>query len=471
MQLDASIRKRKKRSCLTYLPVAVLAVASLVALWQRRRARNSVEELHPPEKVELSTPVPPVTIILPVRNEAAHIEGCLASLTAQDYLNFSIIVIDDGSTDTTPQQLAAWSARDSRVQVHRVDQFPPGWAGKTHALHLGAMLARSEWLLFTDADTRHERQTLSLMMGHALQHQDDLLSMGMNLMTLSGPVMPLLMPITEILLAQRLTPATILDATSKRSFAFGQYILLRKEAYLWAGGYNMPGMRTCTVEDMALAEQIKQSGRLVEIVDGRGLLRNRQWTTWKSARQGWGKSCYSEFIRSHIPFGGFPAALALIAYGLGPAWTCLYLGSRGKIRRASFWLAFLTLLAQIDAKRHVDRKYGLSQLRAFTAPFAWIVCGIMALDVTRQILTGQPAAWKGRQLPRQEPAEAIKSEPAPFVLPLGVPEPCQAHLSRATSLANEWRGRNTRHHQQKRSRIVVPTEGRESVVTRAASRE
>lgn len=390
------------RSFFAGLPLFALAVAGGVALWHQRRARRSTAELHPPEQSALPVPAPHVSIILPARNEARHIDACLASLTAQDYPNFEVIVIDDGSTDTTPQRLAAWCQRDPRVQVKHVERLPAGWAGKTHALHLGATLAQGSWLLFTDADTRHALQALRLMVGHALQQRVDLLSMGMNVMTLSGPATPLLMPVTEILLAQRLTPASIQNPASRRAFAFGQYILLRKGMYFRAGGYNTPEMRACAVEDLALAEQIKQAGGRVGIVDGRGLLSNRQWTTWQSARQGWGKSCYSEIVRSRIPCGGLPAALALIVYGLGPAGTALYLAGTGRTRRASFWLASLILLAQIDAKRRFDHKYGLSPLWSLTAPLAWAVCGLMALDVTRQVLGGQRTTWKGRQIPRQE---------------------------------------------------------------------
>jgi chlorobactene glucosyltransferase len=346
-----------------------------------------------------------------VRNEAAHIDACLASLAALDYPDFSIIVIDDGSTDTTPQRLAAWRERNPRIQVQRVEQLPAGWAGKTHALHQGVMLAEGEWLLFTDADTRHEPQVLRLMLGHALQRQDDLLSMGMNVMTLSGPAAPLLMPVTEILLAQRLTLATLQNPASRRAFAFGQYILLRKELYLRTGGYNTPGMRSCAVEDLALAEQVKQHGGRVDLVDGRGLINNRQWTTWRSTRLGWGKSCYSEIVRSNIPLASLPAALALIVYGLGPVGVVLSLAANGQTHRPSFWLALLTLLAQIDAKRRFDQKYGLSPLRALLAPLAWVVCGIMMLDVTRQILSGQRSAWKGRQIPRQERAGQPTRQP------------------------------------------------------------
>lgn len=412
--MQKSLPNRKKHSLVASLPVAALAVTSLVALWQRHRTRRSIRELHPPESVALPTSVPHVSIILPVRNEAAHIDTCLASLLAQDYPDFSILVIDDGSTDSTPQLLAAWSARDPRVRVQRVDQLPADWAGKTYALHLGVLLTRGEWLLFTDADTCHEPQTLRLMMGYALRQQDDLLSISMNVMTLSGSATPLLMPVTEILLALRWTPATILDPTSRRAFAFGQYMLLRREAYVQTEGYNAPGMRASAVEDLALAEQIKRSGRRVELVDGSGLIQNRQWTTWKSARQGWGKGCYSEIVQWPVPLAGFLFALALIAYGLGPAGTVIYLIGRGKARRVSFWLAALTALVQIDTKRRIDRKYGLRGPWALTAPIAWTVCGAITLDVTRQIQAGQRTVWKGRRVPEPEYSQAPQTNPFLF---------------------------------------------------------
>jgi chlorobactene glucosyltransferase len=398
----------KRRALVAGLPVVALGVASGIALWQGRQARRCVNELRPPTEVALPASAPQVIIILPVRNEAAHIDDCLASLTAQDYPDFSILVIDDGSSDCTPQLLAQWRERDPRIHVQRVEHLPPGWAGKAHALHLGVTLAEGEWLLFTDADTRHEPHTLRLMMGHALAHQDDLLTMGMNVMTLSGPATPLLVPLTEVLLAHRVTPAQVQNPTSRRAFAFGQYILLRKASYLRTGGYDTPEMRSCAVEDLALAEQLKHNGQRIEVVNGRGLLHNRQWTTWQSAFQGWSKSCYSEIIRSHIPLGGLPIALALIAYGLGPLGTLVYLAGMGKMRRLSFWLAALTILAQIETKGRFDRQYGLSPLWALTAPLAWIISGVMALDVTLRVLTGRRGSWKGRRIPRQQRARSLQ---------------------------------------------------------------
>ena len=72
------------------------------------------------------------------------------------------------------------------------------------------------------------------------------------------------------------------------------------------------------------------------------------------------------------------------------------------MRRLSAVLAAITVLAQIDAKRCFDHTYDLAFPWSLTAPAGWLVCGAMALDTTRLILTGRRASWKGRQVPRQE---------------------------------------------------------------------
>ncbi len=390
------------KSLLRNLSWGALALSAFVALWQSHRTRRSIREARPPGDAPLPALAPHVSIILPARNEETTIDTCLASLLAQDYPDFDVTVIDDGSTDATPLLLAEWARRDQRIKVHRLDELPEGWAGKAHALHAGVTSTRGEWLLFTDADTRHAPQTLRLMLGHALSQQDDLLSMRTDLMTLVGPAMSLLMPVSEVILAQRVTSAEVRNPALPRAFAFGQYILLRREAYLATGGYAAHGMRSTAIDDLALAERFKQHGQRVEVVRGRGLVTNRQWTTWKSAVRGWRKSCYAEIVRSNIPLGGLPAALALIAYGLGPLFVLLYALYSGKVRRFSTLLAGIALLEQIEAKRRFDREYELAFPWSLTAPAGWVVFGILLLDVSRRILTGLGDDWKGRHLPKQE---------------------------------------------------------------------
>src|SRR5947209_20507509 len=74
---------------------------ALVALFQSYRSHRAVRETRPPEDALLPVPAPHVSIILPVRNEEANLGACVASLLAQDYPDFDLAIIDDGSTDAT----------------------------------------------------------------------------------------------------------------------------------------------------------------------------------------------------------------------------------------------------------------------------------------------------------------------------------------------------------------------------------
>lgn len=62
---------------------------------------------------------PQVSILLPVRNEELHLSAALRSLQKQTLQNWELVVVDDGSTDTTPDILNSFAAKDSRVHILR----------------------------------------------------------------------------------------------------------------------------------------------------------------------------------------------------------------------------------------------------------------------------------------------------------------------------------------------------------------
>jgi len=91
-----------------------------------------------------------VTIVVPAYNEEKRLPGTLQRvLSYLDGRRFDfaeLIVVDDGSTDSTAGAVAAIS--DPRVRLIR----NPGNRGKGYAVRNGALHARGEWILFTDAD-------------------------------------------------------------------------------------------------------------------------------------------------------------------------------------------------------------------------------------------------------------------------------------------------------------------------------
>ncbi len=94
---------------------------------------------------------PPVTVILPVFNEAATIDDVMESLTGQDYPGeLDIIVADGGSTDGTLDRLAQWTERDRRIVLtHNSNR------AQSYGLNAAGDASSSALLVRADAHTRY----------------------------------------------------------------------------------------------------------------------------------------------------------------------------------------------------------------------------------------------------------------------------------------------------------------------------
>src|SRR5688500_3499552 len=79
-----------------------------------------------------------ISVCVPARNEERNIRACVESILSQDYPNFEVIVLEDHSTDATPEILDNLARVTNHHKVpfkiiHGSD-LPKGWAGKPHAL-------------------------------------------------------------------------------------------------------------------------------------------------------------------------------------------------------------------------------------------------------------------------------------------------------------------------------------------------
>jgi len=89
--------------------------------------------------------MPEVSVVIPAYNAGRTITAALASVFAQTYRDFEVIVVDDGSTDDTPRRLADWA--DYRVVVVRQPN-----SGPAHARNEAIARARGRLVAFLDAD-------------------------------------------------------------------------------------------------------------------------------------------------------------------------------------------------------------------------------------------------------------------------------------------------------------------------------
>lgn len=103
----------------------------------------------------MSSPI--VSIIVPVYNVEAYLSRCLESIAAQTLGDFECILVDDGSTDSSPALCDEWSKRDPRFRVlHQKNGGIPA------ARNSGMRLARGRYLIFSDDDDTLHPQLLEL---------------------------------------------------------------------------------------------------------------------------------------------------------------------------------------------------------------------------------------------------------------------------------------------------------------------
>ena len=90
---------------------------------------------------------PLISVIIPVYNLENYIEKCLDSVLSQTYKNLEILVVDDGSTDSSPSICDKYSQSDSRIQVFHIDN-----GGAAHARNTALEKMTGEFVTFVDGD-------------------------------------------------------------------------------------------------------------------------------------------------------------------------------------------------------------------------------------------------------------------------------------------------------------------------------
>jgi hypothetical protein len=287
----------------------VRAGAGVSALAALHAAVNTALLRRPPPS---APPVPgPVTVVLPVRDEADQVAGCLAALLDQRGVpRLRVVVVDDGSADGTPERVAA--VPDSRVQLVRGVPPGPGWLGKPNACAQGAAAAGdAEVLVFVDADVRLMPDAIASAVALLDAHGLDLVSPWPRQLAGSAAER-LVQPLQQWLWATFL-PLRLAERSPRPSLAAanGQFLVVRTGAYERAGGHA--AVRDRVIEDIALLRAVKATGGRGVVVDGSTLAACRMYAGWPEVRDGYAKSLWSAV-------GGRPAAAAVAAAGLSAVW-------------------------------------------------------------------------------------------------------------------------------------------------------
>ena len=374
------------------LAAAPWLAAMGVVLWRVAQSRRlDAFSADPPPNA------PPLSVIVPARNEAANIARCVTSLLGSTYPALDVIVVDDHSTDDTGRLARAAGGTDARLRVVAAPDLAPGWLGKQWACAHGASLARGHILCFTDADTVHAPDLHVRSVRALLGRKADLLSVAGD-QELGTFWERLIQPQVFALLFARYGGTEVVSHARRPEdvIANGQYLLFHRSSYEALGGHA--SVRSKVAEDLALAMRAKRQGMQVHLIQGLEQLSTRMYASLGALVQGWMKNVYAGGIET-LPAGRgwrmvYPLMLLTpILFWLAPPVAlglhALGMGSDGVGTWALAASAILLVWWLIV--------YGAMARRpwyAFVAPIGNLLLGYIFL---RAIARGTRVEWKGRE--------------------------------------------------------------------------
>lgn len=229
------------------LTLSALATAILyAAVLLRLRALRSAAVLPRPFKEAPKTRG--ATVVIAARDEAKSIVDCLRSILADAAVE-RVIVVDDHSTDATAE--LARKEADARVWVLSPPDLPPGWLGKSHALHCGAQLVESDYILFMDADVKVGPAVVSAAVGKMMcEHLDHMSGFfRVHCATVGEQVCA---PVFAA------TGTIALFGSAPSGAATGAFNMIRADFYRKLGGHTQ--IKQAIVDDVHLARLAARNG-------------------------------------------------------------------------------------------------------------------------------------------------------------------------------------------------------------------
>ncbi|GAA2643646.1 glycosyltransferase [Dactylosporangium fulvum] len=241
-----------------------------------------------------------IAVLLPLRDEAGRVEPCLRALLALDGAP-DLIVLDDGSTDGTAELVRRIGG--DRIRLLEGRPLPGGWLGKPHACRqLADAAGDADVLVFVDADVVLAPDAVERAVALLRRSGVDLLSPYPRIDAVTAGerlVQPLLQWSWLTFL-----PLRAMERSPRASLAAagGQFLVVRREAYVRAGGHA--AVRDKVLEDIELARAVKRAGGRIALADGSRLAHCRMYTSWRELADGYSKSLWASF--------GSPAGAAAV---------------------------------------------------------------------------------------------------------------------------------------------------------------
>jgi hopene-associated glycosyltransferase HpnB len=349
---------------------------------------------------------PSIVAVIPARDEAAMLPETLPSLLTQEYPGaFSVVLVDDGSSDGTAAAAGSLGRKPGVTAALRVIEGTPppaGWAGKVWAMAQGVTAAgECDYLLFTDADIAFAPGAVRELVRAAVGGDRALLSQ-MALLRADTGWERWIVPAFVYFFAQLYPFRRVGRPRSRTAAAAGGCMLVRRDTLAAAGGLErVSGAR---IDDIALARLLKGPPAAARCWLG-FTTDVRSHRPYPRLAGLWGmvaRSAYTQLRYSPALLAGVVAGLAwlyLLPPVAGLAGLAALAAGGGA---AAGWYAGAGLAGwAVMTVTYVPvlRLYRLSPLRAPGLPFAALLYAAMTVDSARRHYAGRGGEWKGRTIP------------------------------------------------------------------------
>lgn len=337
--------------------------------------------------------LPPLSVLIPARNEEASIGPCVESVLANLGAESEVIVLDDQSEDRTAQIVLDLASRDARVRLETAQTLPAGWCGKQYACSQLAQRSKHDVFVFLDADVRLTDGALDRMSQHFRDSSVDLLSGFPRQVTITIAERMLIPLIHFVLLGFLSLRRMRISGRPAFGAGCGQLFMTSRHAYEAAGGHAV--IRSSLHDGLQLPRAYRRRNLATDVFDATDLATCRMYRNATEVWQGLKKNATEGVASARLII---PVSLMLICGQVLPFVLCIgglvgsYSKLDGVVILASLLLAWLPrFVAAVQ--------YRQSFLGAMLHPISILLFLSIQWSAFWGSFSRRQVAWKGRPYP------------------------------------------------------------------------
>ena len=339
---------------------------------------------------------PTVWAVVPARNEAEVIPACLPSLLNQNYQGeLNIVLVDDNSSDRTGEiakETAKKLNKSKQLTVISGQTLKSGWKGKLWAMQQGIDRVRQfnpDYLLFTDADIKHDPDNLSHLVYKAETENLDLVSL-MVLLRCQSFWEKTLIP-AFVFFFQKLYPFPWVNNPQRpMAAAAGGCILISNRALSDIGG--IASIKDTLIDDCSLAKAVKSQGKNIWLGLSQTTTSLRAYDNLKVIWDTIARTAFDQLGYSFLLLLGTVIGMSIVYLSAPIALIFGILTTNWQIVA----VACMTLLLMAGAYLPTLRLYKRSPVWGLSLGAIAFLYTLMTIDSAIKYYQGQGGSWKGR---------------------------------------------------------------------------